>query len=833
LKLSVFNDDKKTDLIGEAWVDLKDLVVPGGGQRDLWQELKCQRKYAGEVRMELTYYDSRPRVEKPAAPRRSSTRDMQWEVESSFGPRQQGNTKRRPLPSNPGSSNSVSIDQPRLQASGPRQFGTAPSMQARTRKDTDSSVTRQPLDSRRPLSSRQSLNPALDDEYSSHHSHQQYPSHHYSDIQDQDQYNTFEYDDHRSQTSYTSGSYMGSVQNDLLTPQEQPPLLQHSYSAPAEMGYEQHHEPPVLRRSVTEYQPEFEHHQQSVHDSFGPDHPEFMRQFSGQQIDDHHHSGYVSPEELETQPQLDYPVIDPYHVEQDYHEEAPPPPPPTHRHTTDFTNSSPGFSAQLQSWNEPEYNHPIQWSSPRQAPGIYGKEGHLASKSEVVLATYRDPHNDANYEFDQEARRSYNFDTKSIPQDHRLSMRRANSPPALSRQSYGQFDIDRDHSFDQRRNSNYEYGQRQDFYPEDHTQGHQAVGNFRSSTYRAPTHAHSSPETPQSHGGSLKSSPTGMSGLVGHNTPSRPHPLSQQHTVSSSPPHISPYQGLSIIKPLAISPAKSSQFNTPVSLASSPWASQEKPKLIPRKSISPLPAIGDANTAFSTPYSPDSYDALNPAIANKIKAPDPIVDFHGNVVDPSDRLPETSWAPEPIKKDQSPPTQSRSSPWASESESNRLTGSRNIRVRVRDRFNGSRELERQENFSQASSPVAKPNVYPSSPLNSSPAGPSPYTRNRLTKKAPNRPQPVPAPSWKQPNGKVPEPPMVNSEYGHKQTLPVVSTQLPGDTGRGSPNSGVYFTNDSPETKRDDPFALNSSMQGMNLGNSSRRIGGRRLLGFGG
>ena len=31
LKISVFNDDKKTDIIGETWVDLREVVVPGGG----------------------------------------------------------------------------------------------------------------------------------------------------------------------------------------------------------------------------------------------------------------------------------------------------------------------------------------------------------------------------------------------------------------------------------------------------------------------------------------------------------------------------------------------------------------------------------------------------------------------------------------------------------------------------------------------------------------------------------------------------------------------------------------------------------------------------------
>lgn len=61
LKVMIFNDDKKTDLIGESWVSLKEVIKQGGGQKDIWQHLSCKGKYAGEVRIEITYYDSRPR----------------------------------------------------------------------------------------------------------------------------------------------------------------------------------------------------------------------------------------------------------------------------------------------------------------------------------------------------------------------------------------------------------------------------------------------------------------------------------------------------------------------------------------------------------------------------------------------------------------------------------------------------------------------------------------------------------------------------------------------------------------------------------------------------
>jgi hypothetical protein len=93
LKVSVFNDDKKTDLIGETWVDLRDIVVSGGGQSDQWHTLNCKGKYAGDIRVEITYYDSRPKPEKVPAPKPKQPTDNEPFVRDPLN--------RRPLPSNP------------------------------------------------------------------------------------------------------------------------------------------------------------------------------------------------------------------------------------------------------------------------------------------------------------------------------------------------------------------------------------------------------------------------------------------------------------------------------------------------------------------------------------------------------------------------------------------------------------------------------------------------------------------------------------------------------------------------------------------------------------
>lgn len=103
LKVSVFNDDKKTELIGETWIALDQIIKPGGGKNDVWHHLNCKGRFAGEIRIELTYYDIRPREEKAEERRQSAPIDASMGQASSGvgGPRQPKQVKRRPLPADP------------------------------------------------------------------------------------------------------------------------------------------------------------------------------------------------------------------------------------------------------------------------------------------------------------------------------------------------------------------------------------------------------------------------------------------------------------------------------------------------------------------------------------------------------------------------------------------------------------------------------------------------------------------------------------------------------------------------------------------------------------
>ncbi|RHZ43216.1 uncharacterized protein CDV56_101318 [Aspergillus thermomutatus] len=140
LKVSIFNDDKKTDLIGETWIDLRDLIIPGGSQSDQWHPLQYRGKYAGEVRIEMTYYDTRPEdeavierrlqaAEKIHAKSSGSARPAPAAPVSSSslsGPRQLEKVKRRPLPSDPTASTPARPAPPEKAPSAPLPSHPAP-----------------------------------------------------------------------------------------------------------------------------------------------------------------------------------------------------------------------------------------------------------------------------------------------------------------------------------------------------------------------------------------------------------------------------------------------------------------------------------------------------------------------------------------------------------------------------------------------------------------------------------------------------------------------------------------------------------------------------------
>lgn len=70
----------------------------GGGQSDQWHNLSCKGKYAGNIRIEITFYDSRPKLEKPVAQPKLVKSNPELDTLASA---QRLIVKRRPLPSDP------------------------------------------------------------------------------------------------------------------------------------------------------------------------------------------------------------------------------------------------------------------------------------------------------------------------------------------------------------------------------------------------------------------------------------------------------------------------------------------------------------------------------------------------------------------------------------------------------------------------------------------------------------------------------------------------------------------------------------------------------------
>ncbi|EPS39761.1 hypothetical protein H072_6430 [Dactylellina haptotyla CBS 200.50] len=108
LKVVIFTDDKKTELIGECVLNLDTILdTAGGGQSDGWHQCKCRGRYAGDIRIELTFWDERPRE---SAPLIVNTRqvtgfekeDFKRPEKSLAGPRRPGAPPRkRELPERP------------------------------------------------------------------------------------------------------------------------------------------------------------------------------------------------------------------------------------------------------------------------------------------------------------------------------------------------------------------------------------------------------------------------------------------------------------------------------------------------------------------------------------------------------------------------------------------------------------------------------------------------------------------------------------------------------------------------------------------------------------
>ncbi|KAF2005954.1 hypothetical protein P154DRAFT_518192 [Amniculicola lignicola CBS 123094] len=750
LKVSVFNDDKKTELIGETWVSLEGVLNPGGGQSDTWHGLNCRGKYAGEIRIELTYYDTRPKAEKPPVEKRREVARVDGQNPGVVGgPRESTPVKRRPLPSDPtGASPSPANtpDRPRLPAqSGPRSYATPPRQQQRVAEQTPTHQLRnqhadsqnQSVERRRPLPEASPLNGV---QVSAHNTPQQpqrpllesysaspAQSNAYAPQQPQDgfdmsytapkPYEVQAIDQQPQQPRELHNRTMS--QNDFRLSQghaQSQIEFQHSYSAPIvptqnsynseashHNQYSQSPEPYASGQMVNyddeQPQPQYNPHEQQYQ-------VEPLRTNRGR------HSSNVSPHDPYTG-SMGYIEYQPSYDQSGSHGRPPssmqptvededdiPPPPPVHR-----ANATTVVHHQQQP--------PPSYHDDAPAPLSFGR--YREEPSQVEWNSPPDPYGVAEYSNSQSSERRYTHPRPSVsPQPTSRPVSRDTMAPSPLRQDTSVIPASLVAGFDPLRQERRLSMVRADS---------RELEPYQAPSYEAPSY-----DTPTRQR-QLSEPPAEYEASPQYDTPLQPYQLVQfqsrhanespnyyPHSSPQEPRHTSPvHEPAPIVKPRAVSPADNRMSRTP---------NRNMPT---RKSVSPRPPTADPGERpkSSVPFGPDSFDVLNPTVS---RSPNPydddngrrrrsnvemnekgqVITMNGRVVDASDHLPLDSWAPEPEVKGTVKDRSARDRP--------QLSGARDLRAAEQREQEYRRQREQRDRIRSAVNTTVTVNGSPSNAL---------------------------------------------------------------------------------------------------------------------
>lgn len=680
------------------------MIVPGGGQSDTWHQLTYKGKYAGDVRVELTFYDSRPKdeaiVEKKRQ-RKKTGSTISDATSTTSGPRQMGprEVRRRPLPPGPGATAQSVVpfpttDKPSLptarytisnqppfhqEGSAPDPLPLQPYAEQHQQSRLPQSMLQDDYEGRmaqisqylpQPSQNYSYDSPPQEDDYmqeqvdyqQSEVQHAYYPSQRQQSLGQLEQahmppenYDLSTLPDQRRGTELPVQSPIH--QQRQMGMHEQPAYQRVAYGQP-QTTEAWNVTPPLTPQKHELYSPV------SPHDQLGPARPSPLAvtpEMALQQARPQRNS--MSPTKTavfrdsplrHSVSQHDFPPNpNMYSTSQDPFDE-PPPPPPAHRNSGSRTIPSSSYSpnavasAPLReriSRTAVDERSPLQSLERRYETSPQQPPGQMVIRRPQSYAAYQpsvsDPQDDYQ-ELDYDPRDTYK--DRGMPQQITPVNNQARQYQAPTTQ-------DR-HSLPARR-----------------------------STYDEPRRAQDNPYP-------LMTSSSGM-----------------QEQVHRSKP--------AVYKSQAVSPHQ-----------------------IPRKSVSPHPSSDYQHDlrrpSGGVPFGPDSYEALNPgpspvenALYNspsggleaarqgeveKLRDQGPIIGNDGRVIDPSDHLPADTWAPEPERKNRKP--------------------EHVIRFRTKDEIRSNRT---------GSSPVTRPLP---SPTHSSPAAVPPVSQSRLQKQMPTRPLPL-------------------------------------------------------------------------------------------
>ncbi|PVH96993.1 hypothetical protein DM02DRAFT_658662 [Periconia macrospinosa] len=733
LKVSIFNDDKKTELIGETFVNLEAIITPGGGQSDTWHTLNCKGKYAGEVRLELTFYDIRPKEEKPAAEKKRETTRPDGQRAGLSGPRESTPVKRRPLPSDPTGASPSPQKTPEFRGlqgvqSGPRSYPSTP----RGQRESSTPQRRPVPDASSHANTPPNPQTAQNQQYaprSLEHDPYTPPNPHVSST------NLAQYNPDGFDMSYTAPKPYETPQVDPLShirdtgsrtlSQDNfrssqghhhniPVDLPHSHSAPSvptSHGYE-----PDPRR-----QEDFGGHRSSQSNGYSQD----LYQDPSYQVEplrlsrNSRSNEQMAPPDAYRTPEAYADPRDSYDTN-DFHgrrasamqptvedEDDVPPPPPVHRKGAS-TIPQPHDDESLQ-----EY---------REEPSQYIHEGALQQYGSHDYGHHP-----------QERRYTHpRPESRPVSRDATMPSPLRNETMALPASLVAGVDASRQQrdSVSHQMSSSYETRSRQ----------HSEPGSYMPPQYDQSSYPH--PLRQQQ-----SAPPSNALQRYQHPPPEEPR--------RRSPDHVHP-----IVKPRAVSPAVSPMHtNSPMDDRAPRMPNRSMPT---RKSVSPRPPPSEEpeqRRLSGVPFAPDSFDVYNPAASSKSADPDrpgsslemnekgQIVTFNGRVIDASDHLPVESWAAEPERKGPEKERPTRTRPV--------LSGARDLEA-ARDREERYRreraERERIRNAANAtfgstgSSPsnalvTSRHDFNQNSPINAgamvlASATPPSTGRNRLQKRSP-------------------------------------------------------------------------------------------------
>ncbi|EXJ88783.1 hypothetical protein A1O3_01847 [Capronia epimyces CBS 606.96] len=693
LKCSVFNDDKKTDLIGEAWIDLREVIVPGGGQNDLWHQLNFKGKYAGDVRVELTYYDTRP------PPEPSSEKKMQREKAHSvasdalstastsrqLGPRE---IKRRPLPPGPSSHSSP--------APATQPFEQWPSEEMPSGVRTSSGYTNshpppRPPKQRMPETPDDvgyGLDPRFEpDPYDT-------PPRPYA-IQDQrpnshDSYSDY---DRVSRQHSDKGSYrMDPYESDGLRPVRKS-LSQQTGDLPSKAPTD--NPIPDSPRNMSNQSPY--HSSPPVRtppkaSSSMPPQPQPWQSRSS--TSPTKHVVYRDSPLRQSISHVDLPLPDASHADPRFDEDECPPPPPAHRDQI----------ARIQT----------------AGPSYLDSHGHLPPQTPLKYSSVEDRSPL------QKLERDYGLPQGSSPPIQRHQQQ----PPPI--QPYDQRLVDDHRGYS--------------LPPEDRRNSHNDnMLQLRPSSANEVSLREYAPDRSGLHERYNGNSPKDFRQSVGYGPPRRAQTFDatfetyDDRQIRGSEPAIIPPRSISPGIPQTI--PRKSITPTPTtpehrnSIGSTPYGPDSYDVLNP--GTSPTVEGGD-------PYAiPDqSKDAPQQRELDRLRDQGPIIGNDGRVIDPSDHLPADTWAPEPERKNRQP------------EHVIRVRTKEEARMQNRGGSLPASAMPRSmANSSYQPSPTATPSSSQSSPVPSAPSSTPPQPestsgRNRLRKQMPNRPlpaQPYPLP----------------------------------------------------------------------------------------